>query len=197
MSGYDRNHSDISSAELKRWLDGAKPDLPGPSPAFREAVMASIRTRSRLQNLGTWQRMPGPTVWRYMKPVVVFFLISAAIYLAAGVPHALHIVAGRDNTLVTVRFTLSDARARDVRLAGAFSQWEPRHVMQRDARGVWTADIPLQPGRHEYMFVVDGHRWVTDPASRQIHNDGYGGKNSVVVVSTADGRKEDTHAQAI
>ena len=40
--------------------------------------------------------------------------------------------------------------------------------MTRDERGVWIATVPLAPGRHAYVFVVDDTVWVTDPRAERV-----------------------------
>jgi hypothetical protein len=42
-------------------------------------------------------------------------------------------------------------------------------------------EVPLEPGRHEYAFVVDGERWLADPAAPTTGGD-FGTPNSVVTV---------------
>lgn len=78
---------------------------------------------------------------------------------------------------VYVQFRIEAADAGNVALAGSFSQWEPRHEMVETQPGVWTLIIPLEPGVHDYAFLVDGERWVADPAAPMI-DDGFGGTNS-------------------
>ena len=48
--------------------------------------------------------------------------------------------------------------------------------------GRWTKFIPLRPGRYEYKFLVDGSKWIPDPANRETIDDGFGWLNSIVVV---------------
>ncbi len=48
--------------------------------------------------------------------------------------------------------------------------------------GIWTLIKPLTPGRYEYKFVKDRNTWVTDPNAVDSTDDGYGGKNSVLIV---------------
>jgi hypothetical protein len=78
---------------------------------------------------------------------------------------------------VYVQFRIEAAGAGNVSLAGSFSEWEPRHEMVESQPGVWTLIIPLEPGVHDYAFLVDGERWVADPAAPMI-DDGFGGTNS-------------------
>jgi hypothetical protein len=40
----------------------------------------------------------------------------------------------------------------------------------------------LAAGRYAYKFVVDGTRWIDDPANRLRESDGFGATNSRFVV---------------
>src|SRR5215216_1163545 len=64
-----------------------------------------------------------------------------------------------------VRFTLArDARA--VAVAGDFNGWSTtQHPMVKDGDGRWSTTIPMEPGDHAFMYVVDGERWLTPPAA--------------------------------
>ena len=48
--------------------------------------------------------------------------------------------------------------------------------------GIWSIVKSLSAGRYEYKFVVDRNSWVQDPNAFDTIDDGYGGKNSVVIV---------------
>jgi hypothetical protein len=51
-----------------------------------------------------------------------------------------------------------------------------------DGDGVWTGAVPLPPGLHKYMFLIDGKEWVTDPHAERYYDDGYGMRNAVITV---------------
>src|SRR2546425_1031561 len=87
---------------------------------------------------------------------------------------------------VLVRFVLFAPRAHRVAIAGTFNQWDREATLLAPAgtTGVWTTTLALAPGQHQYAFVVDGERWVTDPAAPAV-DDGFGRRNSVVAVSGA------------
>jgi 1,4-alpha-glucan branching enzyme len=71
--------------------------------------------------------------------------------------------------------------ARSVHAVGDFNGWDPaRTSLQQVSSGVWTVTLPLTPGRYEYMFVVDGQRWVSDPAAVEQADDGFGARNAVL-----------------
>ena len=56
----------------------------------------------------------------------------------------------------------------------------PRCPMEHNGDGVWSAEIDLPPGRHEYLFVADG-AWMADPVAEAVPNP-FGGVNSVISV---------------
>lgn len=85
---------------------------------------------------------------------------------------------------VYVEFTLEAPDAGEVAVAGDFTDWEPSvELRDRDGDGVWSGRVPLQSGIHEYMFVVDGERWVTDPHAERYARDGFGNRNAVLTVA--------------
>ena len=77
-----------------------------------------------------------------------------------------------------------------VAVAGDFNGWsEDATPMHRDADGTFRATVDLNEGVHYYKFVVDG-KWANDPrsdAALEI-SDGFGGKNSAILVGP-DGRR--------
>ena len=48
--------------------------------------------------------------------------------------------------------------------------------------GIWSIVKNLSAGRYEYKFVIDRNSWVVDPNALETVDDGYGGKNSVLIV---------------
>jgi serine protease AprX len=96
--------------------------------------------------------------------------------LRAGHFRPPRVVAGR------ALFHHHDGRAQRVELLASFLGWEERPVaMQRDAAGVWRAELrDIPPGRHAYKFRADGTRWHGDPSQAAEEPDGHGGTNSVL-----------------
>ncbi len=82
-----------------------------------------------------------------------------------------------------VRFVLHAPEAQRVQLAGDFNAWKPDDSpLARGSGGLWTTTVRLAAGRHQYLFVVDGDRWVPDPTAAEIVDDGFGGKNAVIEI---------------
>ena len=106
----------------------------------------------------------------------------------AAEPHAM------DNPADGFRFALDtstmDPKPHTVNLAGEFNGWNKEAMtMRRDGDTFWTR-VPLEEGVYQYKFVIDGSKWMTDPAADPAfeNDDGNGGHNSGVLVGP-DARK--------
>ncbi len=73
--------------------------------------------------------------------------------------------------------------ARKVLIAGDFNNWSPMSTpMHTTTRpGEWVTQLPLQPGRYRYRFVVDG-KWMTDPHNSYVETNQFGELNNVIEV---------------
>ena len=77
--------------------------------------------------------------------------------------------------------------ARTVGVAGDFNGWDPvQTLLEPSASGAWTVTLPLEPGRYEYMFVVDGTQWIADPFAAEQQDDGFGSRNAVLDVRSVE-----------
>jgi Glycogen recognition site of AMP-activated protein kinase len=78
--------------------------------------------------------------------------------------------------------------AKSVDVVGSFTDWRPGTVQLRDEDhdGVWSGSVVLPVGQHQYMFVVDGERWVTDPLAGRYVDDGFGRQNALLIVRPWD-----------
>ena len=79
--------------------------------------------------------------------------------------------------------------ARSVEVVGSFNNWSRGllHLNDDDHDGVWHGAAILPAGAHEYMFVVDGERWVADPLAGRYVDDGFGAgqQNALMIVRPA------------
>lgn len=80
----------------------------------------------------------------------------------------------------SVTFDCPAPNATSVAVAGSFNDWRPR-PMERGNDGIWRTVLGLDPGRHEYRFIVDGV-WGEDPGNPDHVDNTYGGLNSVLNV---------------
>src|SRR5213594_1361400 len=77
--------------------------------------------------------------------------------------------------------------AQSVHAVGTFNDWRPGSIAleDQDHDGVWRATVVLPTGTYEYMFVVDGERWVPDHLAERLVADDFGRENSIVIVRPA------------
>lgn len=89
---------------------------------------------------------------------------------------------GRPAPLQPVWFEHINETAREVTIAGSFNNWDVESTrMVHLIGGRWLRVMFLPPGRHEYLFVVDG-RCVADPRATESVPNVFGCVNSVVSV---------------
>lgn len=83
---------------------------------------------------------------------------------------------------VMLRFVYIDGDANSVAVAGDFSNWEPIELNRQEVNGeqVWSGMVRMSRGEHNYMFVKDGSKWITDPMAPVTRDDGFGNKNAVI-----------------
>ena len=86
-----------------------------------------------------------------------------------------------------VQFSLriSDGKSHTVAIAGDFNGWNPQanFLEDPDGDGIWTGTLKLEPGRYEYMFVLDGEKWFPDPNALRYVKDGFGNKNAILEIN--------------
>jgi hypothetical protein len=87
---------------------------------------------------------------------------------------------------VPTQFVLDAPRAARVTLVGDFNAWngDETPLVRDPASGIWTAMVPLAPGRHVYAFMVDGATWTLDPRAPTAQDPDFGTPSSVVLVGT-------------
>jgi hypothetical protein len=82
------------------------------------------------------------------------------------------------------QFMVVAQEATRVAVVGDFNGWDPTtHPLEQVSPGVWSAVVPLEPGRHTYAYVVDGEQWIPDSLAARAPEDEFGGRNSVLLVA--------------
>jgi len=91
------------------------------------------------------------------------------------------------NNLAEITFTLqADAsQVKSIAVVGDFNDWDPdrNQLLDENGDGVWATTLKLEPGRYEYMFILDGQKWVPDPEAYRYVRDGFGNKNAVIEIN--------------
>ncbi len=75
---------------------------------------------------------------------------------------------------------------KSVTVAGEFNRWKPDadSLAPEENGRFWSLQKPAAPGKYEYKFVLNGDRWIADPANPRQVEDGWNGVNSVVTVDS-------------
>lgn len=82
-----------------------------------------------------------------------------------------------------VALELVKPEAKTVYVAGSFNGWKPETTpLTLAGNGRWIGNLKVNPGKHEYLFVVDG-QWLPDPNAKESVQNPFGGLNSILTVS--------------
>jgi hypothetical protein len=195
--------SPAALADLREWesLDGMIAQRRGErAPAFMvNDIMRALPEprQSALARAVSWLVTPRPI---RIAPLAPLALAAAAVVLVVLMPGvrpahrvdeapgitsvAQQAPAPSGQSVVYVQFALSAKGAQSVSVAGDFNSWSADGGALRDpdGDGVWVGMVPVQPGVHKYMFVVNGSQWVTDPRADSYADDGFGMRNAVLSV---------------
>jgi len=156
-------------------------------PALVARVMTQV-ARPRPPTLWQWLRRPIRVELRVSPVGALALAVGAlgmlALFLSQRPARPLLVAVPPATTTtppVMVRFTLDARGARHVTVAGDFNDWNTDAVAMEDSEqnGHFVATVPLSPGLHEYMFLVDGV-WVTDPSVSERRPDGFGRQNALL-----------------
>lgn len=196
------NHSKNAGEDLQR-IASLLEDITDIEPP--DTLVGSVMAGIRPKKLTWWKKLRRQLQTPiYVTPMRIAQLSAAAAALMLVAVVFLNQNQGRnDANLVlnrtsqsgnVVLFTLDMPHASNVALIGSFNQWAPEgyRMYRDDQRGVWKLSVPLGSGRYEYAFLVDGKMVVPDPKGLLQQDDGFGNKNSILIIN-----RESDHETAI
>jgi hypothetical protein len=177
--------------KLKQVVSALNSISPQLAPAdFTQSIMAKI-SQKEMQIQTSW-------IDRIKKqisiPQLSFRLIGAAATVALIVFFAFTFIFNTPDTSLIcsaeVQFSLkiNNGKAHTVAIAGDFNGWNPQANILEDPEGdgIWTGTLKLEPGRYEYMFVLDGEKWLPDPNALRYVKDGFGNKNAILEINSCN-----------
>lgn len=154
-----------------------------PAVSVADRVMAEVRDIRRdvpAAQRVTWLLRPVSFRLRPVWTLAVAAAVAAVVFLPfkeSATPGAGEGVA---------QFVGHFPGARSVEVVGSFNDWQRGALALRDEDhdGIWHGAVVLPAGQHEYMFVVDGERWVADPLAGRYVDDGFGAgrQNALLIV---------------
>jgi hypothetical protein len=204
------NYDDSAMAKDAEFVDRIAAPLRAPEhahPTFEHRLMEQVRAEGRMlyppraSSVRGWLRserifrvnpLGGLAAAAGIAAIIAVSGIAIGLRISPRAGGALATVADQSlstaarDTVQIVRFVFVDSGAKRVELVGDFNEWAKGSTVLRrsGAPGVWTASVPLSPGRHEYAFIINGSRWVADPLAVKSSDD-FGTESSVIRVGTS------------
>jgi len=93
--------------------------------------------------------------------------------------------------LVTFTWRPEISGYKSVQLAGTFTSWKPVDMLPPPSgseQSYWTLNRHLEPGEHQYKYVVDG-KWIHDDKKDTVENE-VGSKNNVIRIEEYPGSEK-------
>ena len=145
-----------------------------PPEGFVQQVATALPDRNRIA-LKARIRSLWPSGRTWITPVLAGAMTAAIIITI--IPH---VFGTRESFNVT--FELHAPTANRVELIGSFNNWERGEILLEgpDATGYWSVSVPMHHGRHEYLFVIDGKKFLADPSAPFHRPDGFGRINAIL-----------------
>jgi len=187
-------------------------DVEAPAPRdFTDRVMDCIAVAEsalagdRVENIGIDHGAPdrptaasrgGVSRWMIAASLLLVFLLghvttrlfSSDDHPGSGETHSTEVAAGEPEDpgfgFVRLLYVPDELGIETISVVGDFNGWDPTSTPLRKQNGVWSTILALPPGTYEYMFVVNGERWTTDPLALRTREDGFGGRNAVLDVAS-------------
>ena len=164
-----------------------------PPPALLSSVMETLQSKmpSWPRRLYLWAISPRSITFSPLRAAPAAFFLVAAIgtgawLMASRDPGGSHV---RQGDRLPVVFNIEFPEARSVSVIGTFNNWKTKGFeLQLDKdRKVWSLTVLLPEGRHEYAFLVDGEKVVSDPGALFFQEDGFGQRNAVLILRKNNG----------
>lgn len=168
-------------AERVEKLMGTLDRRPVHVPALRQTVMARIRREPSSPWTRAWRWLAAPRLSPLTAGIAVAAVAALLLWLR---PSSQPVTTPADSHTVPVRLVFLAPQATSVAVTGDFARWDPKGIPlgRPGPAGMWSVDLQLPPGLHHYVFIVDGTEWRPDPNAASQVDDGFGQKNSVLLV---------------
>ena len=97
------------------------------------------------------------------------------------------IYVGKKNDMIALRkvdfIYKPKSIVKEVYLVGSMNDWNQKNDrMLKQKNGTFLLSLLLHPGEYQYKFLEDGMHWITDENSESFIEDGFGGKNSIIII---------------
>ena len=182
-------------------LSGVLTGLPqhDPPPELLTGVMSRIRPKkvSWARKLALWFKSPRNITWTPWR-VMPWGVAAASLLIAfltlqpkSGLMNGMQASVSNPNSDIKIVLSLNLDGASSAAVIGDFNSWSPKGFEMRWDEGSkqWVLPLKLKNGRYEYAFLVDGKQVLPDPAALFSRDDGFGSKNSILIVRNGGGNE--------
>ena len=194
------NHSNKALGKDLRRVAGMVANIPDVEPP--DKLIESVMARIQPKKIVWWRRILRQLqIPFYVTPlkIVPFGASAAALIIVAliflgrtpDVKDTAQTLMGAKKLRAAVTFTLNMPDVSNVDVIGSFNQWTPNGFRMHwdERRGLWVLSVPLERGRYEYAFLVDGKTILPDPKAVMQQDDGFGNKNSILIIERNNGHE--------
>lgn len=108
-----------------------------------------------------------------------------------GFPYSLLIKKNRKQK-TGLSFDPEGKKYKTVQVTGTLNNWNPSVTSMSFEDGIWKTELMLNPGRYEYLFVVDG-KWISDPLNPESKKSPTGNMNSILSVGVSGAEPPHLH----
>ena len=124
----------------------------------------------------------------WFRPVALFasgLALGAAVFFIGPKPDPVQITtttAPAVHREIPHRFVIYRPDADRAEIIGTFTHWQPVSMHKIGSSGYWSLTFNLPAGEHQYSYLVEDGRQITDPTVPERVQDDFGGENSVITV---------------
>ena len=172
----------------------SKVPYPEPSPNLVGRIMATLKPikPSIRRRLLAWLREPMTfTMSRALTALAALLVLLPAGY--AGYHFFQNPVedpgVNAHAVMFPVVFSYKGQDVQSVAVMGSFNHWNPKshELVWNPDIGQWVLKVELPPGKHDYVFLVNGKKVFQDPQADLIQKDEFGNRSSVLFVKGQNG----------
>lgn len=143
-----------------------------------------IKSTKKVKKSAVKNDSPAPELAKPAAPAPAVSPVAQAVVLKSpATPAPAAPVKTQSPKTARISLEFVNPAAKAVYVAGSFNEWKPEKTpLTAKGNGRFVGDLAVKPGRHEYLFVVDG-QWMPDPNAKESVQNPFGGRNSILSVS--------------
>ena len=123
-----------------------------------------------------------------IKPEILPSKLSLMKVWAKGIEYSI-LLKKSEKIKQKITFDPKGENIKKVQIKGEMNAWNTSNTKFSLKNGIWEAEFFAQPGKYQYIFVIDGKETL-DPANSDTITNGMGGFNSLMTVGKTDAKNK-------